>query len=450
MNLFIDCTPTYLAPINTGIQRVVRNIIEHGSNAGIPLGIRVQPIFLIGRNGYRLYTADLKSASLEIRFRFWIKNQLSRFADAMQYVVRNFTHMSPRENGQTPHWTKPMRLRLHQFAKRTYLKSSELFHLRRRVRFGKGDVLLLADASWSLNDWSGVQAAQKTGARIGVLLYDLLPVTNPEWFDESLAESFQKWFERVVDEADFFLGISEATISEFRRQVRQRKKRGPALPPSVSFALGADFQPLHAGPGSIRSRVKEIFPKNGPVPVYLAVGTLEPRKNHGYILDAFDRLWSRGGNASLCIVGRKGWKCEEVLSRLEKHPEAGKRLFAFHDLEDEELLYCYDRARALLIASKNEGFGLPIIEALMRGLRVLASDIPVFREVGSDFCTYFDLSSPESLSKLIEREGQGALPEPRPVSEFGWVTWKQSAEDLLEKIRRLNSSNPQGRRPTTA
>ncbi|MEM8119924.1 glycosyltransferase, partial [Morganella morganii] len=99
-------------------------------------------------------------------------------------------------------------------------------------------------------------------------------------------------------------------------------------------------------------------------PVFLMVSTIEPRKNHGYLLDAFERAWAQGSQARLCIAGRIGWKCEALVERVRQHPELNKRLFMFNDLSDKSLEYAYSHAASLVFPSYVEGFGLPLVEAM--------------------------------------------------------------------------------------
>jgi alpha-1,2-rhamnosyltransferase len=139
------------------------------------------------------------------------------------------------------------------------------------------------------------------------------------------------------------------------------------------------------------------------------------------------------------VIGVIGWNCSSIIKRLHNHEQLGKKLFVFHDINDIELLFIYKQAKALITASIMEGFGLPIIESLSRRCPVLASDIPVYREVGGDFCSYFDLEDSSSLADIIIKwEKTGQEPPHRNLNEFKWPTWKESTEELLKKIIDLN------------
>jgi alpha-1,2-rhamnosyltransferase len=164
------------------------------------------------------------------------------------------------------------------------------------------------------------------------------------------------------------------------------------------------------------------------------VSTIEPRKNHAYLLDAFERAWAAGSTARLCIAGRVGWKCEALLARVRNHPELNTRLFMFNDLSDTSLEHAYAHASALVFPSFVEGFGLPLVEAMQRGLPAMGSDIAVFREIGGEFMAYFDLRDPQSLADLIigfQRSGQ--FPAARDVADWQWIGWREASQQLAER-----------------
>ena len=106
------------------------------------------------------------------------------------------------------------------------------------------------------------------------------------------------------------------------------------------------------------------------------------------------------------------------------------------DASDSELEQCYKQADALIISSEIEGFGLPIVEAFQRGLPVLCSDIPVFREVAEDAALYFQLDEPGQLSDVIK----SFLSMGTPIagsSQRRWLTWRESTDQLLAAIDQI-------------
>lgn len=130
------------------------------------------------------------------------------------------------------------------------------------------------------------------------------------------------------------------------------------------------------------------------------VGTIEPRKGHRVALDALDLLWQRGIDVRLTIVGKLGWNARKFVERLQVHPEWNVRLFWDSQATDDQLQGYYADADCLIASSFAEGFGLPIVEAGHFGKPVIASDIPVFREVARN-PTLVDSSRQVTLLLLL-------------------------------------------------
>jgi glycosyltransferase involved in cell wall biosynthesis len=166
------------------------------------------------------------------------------------------------------------------------------------------------------------------------------------------------------------------------------------------------------------------------------VGTLEPRKGHAQVLSAFEKLWQSGKNVSLVIVGKRGWLISELVDRIERHSELNNRLFWLEGISDEYLEKVYSASTCLIAASYGEGFGLPLIEAAQHKISIIARDIPVFREVASDHAFYFKAEYSTELAQTIEKwlslYHLGEHPKPDNIS---WVTWRESAAQLLKALQ---------------
>jgi glycosyltransferase involved in cell wall biosynthesis len=196
------------------------------------------------------------------------------------------------------------------------------------------------------------------------------------------------------------------------------------------FHCGSDL-PLRRET-SVGEAVKQAF---GPAQrKFLAVGTIEPRKGYDVILAAFDRLWQSGFDARLVIFGRRGWYVEGIAAAIATHAEFGKRLFWFENGNDAELDYAYGQTDAVICASYAEGFGLPIAEAARRERPVIASDIPVFREVGGEGAAYFRVDDPDALAQTIRRWSGGEIAtDPAKVSRSSWADAAQRVVEIIAK-----------------
>jgi alpha-1,2-rhamnosyltransferase len=168
---------------------------------------------------------------------------------------------------------------------------------------------------------------------------------------------------------------------------------------------------------------------------YLMVGTVEPRKNHLLVLEAFHKIWKENQDfPNLVIAGRFGWKYQSVLDFIMGSPFKDKKLFFIESPPDEELEFLYQNAKALIMASIREGFGLPIVEAMAKHKPILASDIEVFKEVAGDYPIYFDPYSTDSLIDAIKSFETGAIKPSLPNITLN--TWEDTARDIGIAIKK--------------
>jgi glycosyltransferase involved in cell wall biosynthesis len=407
--VMIDCTQMLAAVRHAGIPRVVRNIARHGVAAAAAYGATIVPV----------------------RFEddHFLALSMSSAGDIVDVV--------PRPPANAAH---PMLRRLHKLLVPRTLVQAIRRQWRRMVRrppsgtpieFGPQDTLLLADSSWATRYWHVIDRAREAGTRIGVVQYDFIPHTHPEFVGKRLATSFRSWMSDTLKRADFVAAISEAVAAEARDELR-RMGRDPdrSMPLVQAFRLGADVKPP-AKDGTVRGELLEFLAAS-PVQPYLTVGTIEPRKNQTILPDVFEAVWRQVPDARLLIAGFVGWNGNELMRRLHGHPRYGSHLMHFGDLSDAELLHVYGRARGLIFPSRAEGYGLPIVEALSHGMRVFASDIPAHREVGGPWCAYFAPCDVAGLAAQIVRwERDGDFPAARPQAAFDSPTWHQATEQLM-------------------
>lgn len=299
------------------------------------------------------------------------------------------------------------------------------------IAWKDADLLLLLDASWGKRLWPAVRKAKERGVAVGVMVHDLIPIHYPQFFPAKLPKMFRKWLDGAIEHADFFIGNSQSTIHDVQQYVRQNCVHGQRVCTRYdTFSLGADL-PNTGCNATVREAIRSFFA--GSTNPYLMVSTIDPRKNHAYLLDAFDRVWQESPGTRLCIVGKIGWQCDDVVSRIRKHPQFGRSLMMFNDASDTDLQFCYRHAKAFVFPSIVEGFGLPLVEALNHGLRVLAGDTPIHREVGKEHCQYFDLNDAHSLVTQILNMERMTRQDSLPRSCFRAVTWQESCRELLTK-----------------
>ncbi|MEY4231716.1 MAG: hypothetical protein RLZZ362_2565, partial [Actinomycetota bacterium] len=269
---------------------------------------------------------------------------------------------------------------------------------------------------------------QRAGVGVAFVVYDLLPIIAPENFYPGAAELYERWL-ATVREADALIAISQSVRDDVEQwlQTHPTAGQGPAL---GWFHLGADLDAVSA------DELQAADSARAASTTFLMVGTIEPRKRHRQVLNAFELLWDRGGTAELVIVGRRGWMMDDFIDRLRTHPRAGSLLHWFEDADDETLAGLYRSSAALVAASIGEGFGLPLIEASRFGLPIIARDLPVFREVAGDHAVYFSGDTPGdiagALDEWLSRRSSGDVPV---TAGMTWNTWQASADQLLRALR---------------
>lgn len=244
-----------------------------------------------------------------------------------------------------------------------------------------GSVLLELDTVWNntLVDRAELyRGLRAQGVLIAALVYDLLPQTNPDWFEASMVAVSDRTL-AAQRGADVVLAISQHTAAELRRW---SGTLGGPLPEPVVVELGADV--ASDGSPTDADRADAPLPHELVGRRYLlVVGTVEPRKNHRLLIEVMERLWVEHPEVWLVVVGRPGWRNDEVLRRLEGLEADGRPVRWLRACGDAQLATLYRHAHVVVVPSLTEGYGLPVIEALTRGVPVVASDGGALPEAGS-------------------------------------------------------------------
>ena len=289
------------------------------------------------------------------------------------------------------------------------------------VALRTGDCFFMLNSSWDIYPkWAAAlfPVIRGLGGKIITCVYDILPITHPEFFTSETVEMFEPWYKFAITESDALFAISETTQQELLRRIGKRSIR------TDYFHLGADFVPA-------RTRIPVMAP-NKTTSTFLVVGTIEPRKGHNTVLTAFQMLWASGLVVRLVFVGRPGWKVSGLISRIKALSAANEFFDYYPNASDELLAQCYGEADVVIAASLAEGFGLPLVETLLLSKPIIASDISAFREVGGDLPTYFEPGNPASLAAAVRSLLAG---EDRKIEDLPrWITWDQSADQLMRKI----------------
>lgn len=308
-----------------------------------------------------------------------------------------------------------------------------------------GDVIYMPD----LNAHSVIKAQEdglfnrlrNIGVSLNVLVHDLLPVTLPDCFPSAAPLVHEQWLHAISSFAERLICISESVAESWRRWAVENSIDRDRWPAITVNRHGSDISASAPSLGIPRQGAATLK-RLKAAPTFVTVGTIEPRKGHHQVLEAFDILWSNQVNINLVIVGKEGWKglpeaerrsIPAVIKALDWHPERNKKLFWLAGISDEYLEAVYAASSCLLAASLDEGFGLPLIEASRIDLPILARDIPVFREVANDHAFYFSgfdgQALADAISSWLELYREGSVPGSAGIET---LSWQDNVAHLIE------------------
>ncbi len=295
-----------------------------------------------------------------------------------------------------------------------------------------GDLFLGLDWSvwWvpTLAPWFKRQ--RERGTRLFFVVYDCLPLLKPELFLPEIEPLMRRWLQTLASLADGIACISRSVAADLYNWLNETEPSRLRPLPISYFHLGADLQATVPTKGLLPGSA-QLLDQIKAAPSFLMVGTLEARKGYRQALAAFDLLWGEGVQANLVIVGKQGWKMDDIADRLRTHPEKDRRLFWLQGISDEMLEEIYCGVRALLAPSEGEGFGLPLIEAAQHGVPIIARDLPVFREVVGDHAYYFEGNEPGALAGAL-KNWLASFPDVPSSTGVNRLSWAESSRQLLE------------------
>lgn len=245
------------------------------------------------------------------------------------------------------------------------------------------DLLYLNIGHSNLTD-TMLSAAKHAGLRVAVLIHDTIPMDHPQLARAGTVQPFAAKIAATARWADHVIHISQ----DARHKTQAHFAAAGRVPPGVTAHLGVTLAPAAPAP---------IIP---PRPYFIALGTIEPRKNIGLLLD----IWAKMGPADpqLLIIGAKGWAGATIFDQMAQLQAKGAVLHG-ENLPDGAVRSLMQGAIALLFPSLAEGFGLPPCEAAALGIPVVASDLPVLRETSGEFPVYLSATDSYSWMETIRK-----------------------------------------------
>ena len=260
-----------------------------------------------------------------------------------------------------------------------------------------------------------------------IFLHDLINVKSPRFFKPItfIHGSVAKWM--ALRSFDRILCNSMATKSDAVKLL----KANPEKITVIHLGISEAFQKLPSPEAVLRART---MVGGDDLPFVLFVGTIEPRKNLEGLLHGF-KVSGLNDNHRLVVVGAKGWMTSNI-SRLIRKLELDEAVILCGFVSDEELSALYRSAAVFCYPSFDEGFGLPVLEAMACGCPVIASGIPAIREVGGEVPTYINPKSSQSIAAALREVAENKLARDsmarRGMERASSYTWDRAALDVCK------------------
>jgi glycosyltransferase involved in cell wall biosynthesis len=283
-----------------------------------------------------------------------------------------------------------------------------------------------------------------------VRYHDAIPLTMPHTIsDKRWHHSFHYHaLKRNVADGAWFVCVSDATRKDLISFFPQAEHRSLTIHNMVSHEYFNESSSPAQIPQIIRTRLNgSIVPPLDPTLVrrlfadetvekfeyLLIVSTLEPRKNHETLLAAWEKLRAeRFPKLKLLVVGKLGWHHTEIVDKFRPWMERGEAFF-LSNVPSPDLRLLYRHASATVCPSFGEGFDFSGVEAMRSGGAVIASDIPVHREIYIDAAEYFNPYSTDALVSAIEAviAPQGAARRDELIAKGANVSSRYTGEVIL-------------------
>ncbi|MBU4336028.1 MAG: glycosyltransferase family 4 protein [Actinobacteria bacterium] len=276
--------------------------------------------------------------------------------------------------------------------------------------------------------------ARHGGSRTGVIGFDCVPISSGETTGPGMGAAFSLNL-TAVRHMDQVATISRAAAREYtgwRRMLAGTGLPGPAITPVL---LPAEAQEPTA---AALTRVRERFGTEA-TPLVLCVGSHEPRKNHLAVLHAAELAWQDGHRFSLAFVGGNSWAAEPFTRRMAELVRRGRPVVSVQGMSDDDLWAAYRLARLVLFPSLNEGFGLPVAEALASGTPVITSDFGSMREIAEGGGALLvdprdDHALTGALVTLLADDDLHARLAAQARGRTGQRTWDRYADDVWDVL----------------
>lgn len=278
---------------------------------------------------------------------------------------------------------------------------------------------------------------QQYGCRYAAILYDLIPLNLPQYVVPHYVNLLTDYFGELFWTADFGMCISRKTREDALAYCAENGMKPLAM---QHFPLGGDLPP---------SEVKASLPEALAGKRYaIFVSTIEPRKNHRALYEAWDHAVRQGRidteACRLVFVGRPGWNTSELMHEIRTNPNTKDSIVLMEGVSDAMLDALYKGAEFGLFPSRYEGYGLPLAEMLSHGLPCIVSPAGSLPEVGGDLVVYKEPIDIAGWSEEIIRfftEPQRLANHRQAIRDrYRPISWERASDEFFRALEALVKS----------
>lgn len=315
---------------------------------------------------------------------------------------------------------------------RHYIGRKRLAYQQRGLRpisFSQSDTLIIYDGLWDRVDYvQAIEKATDKGVVLAHVIHDMVPLVMPQVCFDYVTDAFKSYFDQIAPRIDVLFSISKNTQNDFNRIYGGVAKTDLKR---IIIRHGEDF-------GSGTMEKPDLATSITAGDYLLSVGTVEIRKNHQLLYQAYRLAYMRGIELPpIVIVGREGWLAEGVSQLMRKDTAvAGKFIFA-GPVSDNELNWLYGHARFTVFPALYEGWGLPVAESLYHKKVCAASSSSSVPEIGGNLNRYYSpYDAGECLQVIQDLLNDDVLQklERKIAKEYKPTLWSETAHTIAANV----------------
>ena len=296
---------------------------------------------------------------------------------------------------------------------------------------GNNNLLLTFTDSWNLGGYlKTLSHLLKGRSKLIILLYDCIPIVLPHSFGPGFVEIYTNWLKDIISYKANILTISKSSKNDFLEYVHNE-----GLVPNSSISV------IRLGDLFETTEDQILYNEFSlDTPFIFSVGTVEFRKNHQVILDAYRILLSEGKEElpKIVIAGKQGWMDNNISHQIHNDPRLKDKVILFNNLRDEQVKFLYEECLFTMYPSIYEGWGLPVAESFACGKVCILSNVSSLPEIDSEvsiFCDPYDpYSWAEEIWKLVSDDKYLLSKENKIINYFTRQNWINTASEIIKNL----------------